>query len=245
MIKKLLALALSLMLAFGFAGCSSDNESDEKDEDTKVEEKADKDEKKADPETEATKTAEAFLDAFVDFDYEGLQAVAADPDDVPEEFKDISVEAAIAAMGEIPEELADFEDRYTEIYEIMIDKIKSECEYEIKDVKEEDGDYVFTGTISAPDYNNIDFESYLGEQLNNEKMEAILMEMFESGEITEKTSEEEMMEKFMTAMFDAMKEAVESIDLSEDVTEEEFELVVVKDGSKWVVDTNRGFFSEE
>lgn len=233
MIKKLLALVLSLMLVLSFAGCSSDTANEEKDEKEKVEEKADKKEKKEEkektPEEEAEAVAEAFMDAYIDFDSATLVKLVNDADELPEIFQqDILDQLVEEASAELP----GYEEDFKEVFEVMFNSIKKELSYEIIDVEEDEDKFTFTVSTSTPDFDNISFDDYFSD----EAMSNLLSEMLANGEITEDMSEEELMDTVMTAYFDMAKEVFTEIDFGTAIVETECKVVVVKDGKKWVVD---------
>ncbi len=244
MIKKLLALALSLVLAFSFVGCSPEKDADKKDETTKTEEKATKEETKTaeepvkvDEKAEATEAAEDFMDALVDFDYDELQGLVTDPDAIPEEISYLDVDVLMEEIG-AEEAFAGYEDDFKKIFQTMIDNMKAECTYELEEVKEDGDNYIASGVIIMPNFDSFDFDSYFEEALSEDKMMEVMMEMYENGEITDDMSEEEMLDAIFPVIIDYCEEVINDIDFSKEVKEEEFKIDVIKSGDKWLVDSS-------
>lgn len=191
----------------------------------------------ATPEEEARKTAQAFLDALASFEFEKIDELVTDPDKLPAEIKEFDIDAEIDMEIELlTEEFSGYEDDFREIFDIVIDKAKSEIKYEINDVKENNGNYIFTGTLILPNLDSFDYDAYMEESFNEDAIASIAFGMVLRGEITSETTEEEMMKLLMPVIIDAMKESMKGIDFSKDTFKEEFVIVVVKRGEKWLVE---------
>lgn len=229
MIKKLLALLLSLVLIFGFAGCSYNNVNNEKGN----QDKETKEEKKVNREDNVKNVAKAFMDSYIDFDTEGLKETVKDVGKLPKSLQNGVSEATI--IGRTGKDLEGFEEEVSKITEAMIETIKSEFSYKFKDVKENNGYYVFTVVVTAPDFEDFKMEKLFTRKEANK----LKLALAESGKISDDMTEEEKSEKFKSAYIDAIKTAIGETDFSSDLKDHEARIAVVEDGDYWVVDAKK------
>ena len=263
--KKLLCLIMAMMLVVAFTACGDKDveessgssvvetekedkkakdaeveevEEEEEEEEEKTSKKSKKDKESSNPK----ETVENFYDAVLDLDLDKAEKYAVDVEEALKElgFESFSELMMSIASGEGPEDFPEeYHDDIIAAAEKMLKKAMAKCDYEIIDEVEEDEEtYVYTVTVSTPDFDSVDFDSAMGdmgEEMIFELIEeaGISMEDIEAGEV----SEEELMDAIMGPMVDMFIERIEEIDLSDlEIIEEEVEFTVVKDGSKWLIE---------
>lgn len=190
------------------------------------------------PEEDARKTAEAFMESIANLEFNKLEELVVNPDNIPAELKELDTDALVSAeLDVLTAEYPDYAEVFREIYGTVIEKAKSEIKYEIKDISETDGAYVFFGTLTAPVLDTLDIESAMEENFNEEVVSALVLKMILEGRITETTTEKEVEALLMPLIIDILKESIKKIDFSTaEVNKLEFNILVVKVGDKWLVD---------
>ena len=106
--------------------------------------------------------------------------------------------------------------------------------YKIKKTSQDGDGYVFLIELTAPDFEKIDLETTLAQKLTEDAINGIVNDLIASGDITDATTEEEVLPLIVPPMFELMNQAVAELSLETEITEEEFS--VKKDGGKWFVD---------
>ncbi len=219
--KKILALVLALMCAFSFASCGKS--------DTKSEETV-----KKTPEQEATDTINGFMTALTSFDFEDMKKYVANTDVLPEDIRQFDVKTLLSEN--IPAELSDYTSEFEAFAQNIFDKLSSAMSYKIKETTKDGEGYAFIIELTAPDFEKIDLETTLAQKLTEDAIGGIVNELVSSGDITDATTEEEVLPLIVPPMFELMNEAVEELSFDTQITEEEF--YVKKDGEKWIVDVS-------
>ena len=217
--KKILALVLALMCAFSFASCGKSE--------TKSEETV-----KKTPEQEATDTINGFMTALTSFDFEDMKKYVANTDVLPEDIRQFDIKALL--KENIPAELSDYTKEFEAFAQNIFDKLSSEMSYKIKKTSQDGDGYVFLIELTAPDFEKIDLETTLAQKLTEDAINGIVDDLIASGDITDATTEEEVLPLIVPPMFELMNQAVAELSLETEITEEEFS--VKKDGGKWFVD---------
>lgn len=215
--KKLLSIVLALVLVLSVASCSLFGG-------------------EKDSAASAEKTVESFMDALVDFDFKKLKNYIDDEDALPDEIADFDLEANLEKIiDDMPAELDDYSDDLRSIFNDLIDKIKKEISYEIKETTKDEDSYIVTVEVTLPDMDSVNFENLLTDSMDESSLMNILNEMIESGKITENTTEQEMFDLLMPEVFKIMEDAIKDIEFETTTDEKEF-VVVKSEDDKWVID---------
>ena len=230
--KKLLALMLALMLVFSMFACSSTGDADGENG------------KKKSAEDEAKETVDAFMSDLVDFKFDGIENYFVNPDSLPESITNLDMNTSLeAAMSTLPPEMSSFRADFEKIFNDVIDKAKADFSYEIKEIKKgEDKDtYVVTVALTMPNLDE-DFESFLGDFLNEEAVTEIAMRLISEGKITASTTEEEMYAVIIPEVVALFEKALDTVEF--EVSTSDKDLVVVEDDGKWLIDAEASDFAE-
>ena len=196
--KKLLALLLAIICAFSMVACDGGEE-------------------------EATLAAEGFLQELCKLNVEGMTPYFESEEVAKEFLKDISYETL---MGNMPAEVAGFENEIKNFYSTIMTKISENISCEIIDVQKDKTGFLFKLNSKIPDFDNIDLESKLTEALDEKEIENMIMDMLSKGEISISSSQDDILEKVMPVMFEKFEEALNNIEC--DTVEEETGLKMIK-----------------
>ncbi len=208
--KKLLCLLLAMVMCFSLVACSSEEGAG------------------SDSAEEAEKAFTGFMDALCAFDAEAMADYVVDPDAIPEEIKNVNVEAMMATM---PEMMAAYEEDLRGVYTALLEKYTAAVSYEKKDSEETDDGYVFTVDMSMPKEDPADS---LQNSLTEEAFTELLVEKVTAGELSLDATEEEAMAVIMPAFFDMMNKEIESMEFEIETTEKE--IIVSEVDGEWLVD---------
>ena len=201
----------------------------------------------ATPEELATETAEKAMSAFCEMDLEGMMKVfdtEESAEELPFKNKEDLYDMFMETMAE-DGDISGFEDMIKPLAESVVDAFLNSINYEIKDVAELDGSYIFKIAFSSINFDNLpDFEAVLSTPEIESKVEELAIDLFEKGDITEDMSEDEMMKVMMPDIVDLIEEAV--IGSIEDMTPVDAEgtLVVYEKDGKWLVNDEKSDFDE-
>ena len=206
--KKFISLVIVVVLAFSLSACGNS-------------------------EPEARKTVEGFMNAFLELDFENITNYTNDSNIVPEEFKQLNIEAI---METVPEELEPYSKDFEDIFVKLIDKVKTALDYEILDVTEEEDGFKYTLKVTYPNI-NVDFESLLENNIDQAEVSKIIEEMLASGELSGSSSEEEVMGKIMSKMVELINGAIDKIEL--ETISEDANLYVKEVDGKWLIDAGK------
>ena len=207
--KKLISLFLTLTLALSMTACGSSKK-------------------------DAQEAAQGFMDAFIKLDYDGIKEYIDDETAIPESIKNLDADKVVESL---PAELSEYSEDFESIFNDVIKKATDDMSYEIKGIEKNNKDYEVTVEVTLPDFENIDIESVIGEQLNKEAMTNLLMEMISSGEITDFTDQKAIMDVLMPKIVEIAKDAIADIEI--ETTTEEKVIVVVKEDDKWLVSAEK------
>ncbi len=202
--KKLIALLLTLVCAVSLVGCGGSEES----------------------ELLATETAVGFLDALAALDVEAMSSYLDDSEAIPETAKNLNVENILANL---PEEMVAYEDNFKEMAEAIIAKLSSYSSYEITEVADNGGEYVFTADFVSAELEENFFETALGQ----ENLIEILNALVESGQIDETTTDDEA----MNLIFAEIVSIINEMEL--ETSESNKEITVYEKDGKWVVNAEK------
>ncbi len=233
--KKLLALFLALMLAFSVSACSlfGGDKEDSK--------KTTKNDKEA-----VEETVNAFMGAFVDFNFAELKNYVVDEKSIPKDLANLDFDDYIdEAMEDFPPELSAYEDDYRGLFDAMIDKVKSEFTYEIEEVEQvgKEDKYEVTIDVTMPDFENIDIADTLEDTFSDDAFATILSDLLASGKITENSTEDEILDLVVDEVIDLCTDTINDLEFK--TTTEELDLTVVKtDDGEWLIELEADDFSD-
>ncbi len=182
----------------------------------------------------ARETAEGFLNAFCELDIEKMKGFVDDTSKLPEEIKNFDKEKLVE---EFPPELQGYSAELEGYVNSYFNKLKEYLSYNIKETVKTDDGYEFVVDLTTPDYQNVDFEEMLANELSTEKATAIINELLESGAITYESTEEEMFAAVIPKVASVMQDIIKDIELTT-ITEESV-LVVVEKGGQWLVSAEK------
>lgn len=208
--KKLLSLLLVLVCTISLVSCGGTNDE------------------------AARETVIAFMDAIADLDAETAEKYVDDASALPTEFKNLDLSKLMEGM---PSDLGDYTDDFETLFSGLMDKVKKEISYEIKESKKTDDGFVFTLDVTFPDFETTNIDTLLEEQLDEESMQTLLMDMFTSGEITADSTETDIMNLIMPKMLDMLKTAFDKIEITTKTNESVF--VVTKTDGQWLINTEK------
>ena len=216
--KKILSLLLVLMLAVSLVACGGAAKEDTSEKD-------------------ATKVVEKFMDALIEFDADEAEKYIDDPDEIPEEFRDITNLDGL--MGNVPAEFEMFEDKFKKMAEDIIDKFRDEFKYEIKETEKDGENVIVTVVMEGPEPSGIEelgaeISSY-ASNLTEEDANAYLERLLQSGKITESSTQEDLLSALFDLIIDDMIKYISDYEF--ETEEKEFEFVVVNEDGEWVIDT--------
>lgn len=190
-------------------------------------------------------TVEAFMEAYTDLDME--KAAQYCSDDIAEELEDMLTDNPLfniektmtdAIGGTLPDDMmADI----VKLCDDLIEEVKGKFSYTIDDPEEKDGEYIYPVSVTVPDMDAVNMDEIMESAQEDyaEKGMAIVMELYENGEITDDMSEEKIQEvviekvgeilvEMMGDMFDEAMSKVET-------AEEEIDITVSKVDDKWII----------
>ncbi len=178
-----------------------------------------------DGEALATETMDGFMNALVTFDADAMASYLDDPQAVPEAIKNLDIDVL---MSTIPEEQQVYKDYYAKIVDATIKKMSSITGYEIKDVASDEDGFVYTIAVNEVQDTNVIDTAFSEDAMND-----VITTLVEKGEITETTTEEELMDM----IFDELVVMINDLELKTSAVDKAF-YVYEKDG-KWVVNAKK------
>ena len=230
-LTKVLSIVMVLVMALSFASCGS-SETPAPSEVSETSSTASS-ETSAAAESGAKDTVVAFMDAMVKLD-SAVMAENMVGGVMPEGMEEMDMQKIVEPLAqESGMPLDDFMDI---MYKIMADAVK----YEVKSVEENGDTAVANITLMVKDttaLSEIDFDTVMADV----DMEAKLMELLESGELSENSSEEEIMavvmEMVMPVLEEAMLGALENVEYDA----QDVELALVKENGAWKIKDDASF----
>ena len=206
--KKIIALLLALLLAFGMTACSNG-------------------------EAEATAAATGFLDAFVALDFDTASTYLDDPEFLTDMAAALDMESILGDLGDAE----GFTEEIQGIIDTLMGKVKENMAYEMVGVEASGDNFVVTANVTTPRFEE-DLETLLGDQLSDEIIETILMEALAAGTISLDATEEELMAVLLPLVLEKVNEAIANLELATTteqyvrvVTEKDGKWVIVTDES--------------
>lgn len=231
-LTKVLSIIMVLAMALSFVSCGS-SEAPAPVEAPAVSSETSAPEVPAPTESGAKDTVVAFMDAMVKLDSAAMaeNMVGGVMPEGMEDLDMVNIVTPIAQESGMP--LDDFMDI---MYKIMAEALK----YEVNSVEEDGDTAVAKITLLSKDTSaleNLDFDAIMADA----DMEAKLMELLESGELSENSSEEEIMEAVMDMIMPVMEDAMLGAMEDMEYAEEEMELSLVKENGAWKIQDDENF----
>ena len=194
-------------------------------------------------------TAEGYLSAICELDFPGAAGFTVEGesllegssvkslDDLKEQFSQIVVDSA-------GEGFSKYKEKFYPMSDVVAEAIKNSLSYEILSVAEEDKKYAVSVKIAYMD-ENADFASLLGlnEDTGTEIATNILRPLIESGKITEKTTEQELMDLMIDPLVAEITKLIEEGIEKVGTVEEEISLIVEKKDGAWKVNNSESSFT--
>ena len=264
--KKLLTLALALMLAFSVTACNSNSSNDNdkgSDDESKVEEKVDKekeDEEKEEAKEEvktetkeeekeekvsdngevaATKTADAFMDALCEFDIAKMSEYC--NVDLVEEvgFENIN-DLLHTVLAEAFGEDEELEDDINKLINAMVDGIFDNTSYKIIDSSYNDSEWTFDVELTSIKLSDI-MQVLEGDEMvaiTEKVTEELVVEYEEKFGDREPTEEEstQIIYDMTSRIIDAMAELITETANDAEKITDSCVIIVINEDGKWLVD---------
>ncbi|MBQ2696475.1 MAG: hypothetical protein IJF61_04155 [Clostridia bacterium] len=208
--KKLIALLLAVICAFSLVACAGGGN-----------------------EAKATKSMENFLNALKDLDVDGMKAAVDDPDALPESLENLDIDNI---MKTIPSELSAYSEDFKGVITALYDRAKSHIAYDIKNVEENDDEFVFTVEVTMPEFNT-DFQNLFTNSLDEDALMNIALDLYSSGKITPSSTQSEVMDALMPEVVKIMNDTINDIEIKTTTAEKEF--VVVEEDGEWLVSVKK------
>lgn len=232
--KKLLTIALALLVVFAVAGCAEETMDIGIDRDSF----GNSENNKNRDEDDARKAAENFMEALCEFNFKDMSKYSTEDyteimecDDMYE-YLDGTFSAEDLDLG-IESDKVD--DAVNDFVEVMVDGIVDNTEYEITDT-EKDGDaWKFTVEITSVDMDDVS-DSLESEECNDAVVKA--SEKYDDVDIEGMTGDEitAVMEDMVVDMFGAMGDFVYDYCEEAETVGGELELYVIEEDGEWLVD---------
>ena len=234
--KKLLMGILALTLALSFTACGEDSKKDSDKEETKQTETKKDDKKEADPKDAAEDAVKGFMDAFSEFDFTEMEKYI--DGELPAEFAEFDFSTIKEeTINSLPEELDAYKDDFGKMFDTAIDKMLATISYDITNVEEDGDNYVISVDVTMADFNALE------ESLNNalsadltEKFIEIGEEAIANGDLSEDSTEQEVMDYLMPKAIDMIGDVLDEEIKSLERTTEEGEFVVTEVDGEWLID---------
>lgn len=191
-------------------------------------------------EKQAKEAADGFMQAFVKLDGEAMAQYVDDPSEIQEAFENFDVDAI---METLPAELEPYFGHFEGFMNDVVGMMKNELSYEIKEIKKNGDEFIAIVDVTYPSAvldDDFDIEGVLGESLGDNIGNEIIMELFNSGEISLASTEEEIMNLALPKVFERLKESLKEI--LKDVETQEIELVIIEENGKWLVNAEKSEF---
>lgn len=182
---------------------------------------------------EAEKTLNGFMDGYCELNAEEMKNYV-DDDDIPiiEEVEKFDIDKLI---GEVPDEFADYEEELKEILADFVERMKETVSYEVKEVEEKAGSYIFTLDVTVPDINSDELESAFAESVDQNALQQLVLDKYATGELTETSTEKDIYKIMMPEVIKGFEKTLDNMKVEEET--EEKEIVVTEQNGKWLIDT--------
>ncbi len=233
--KKLLTGILALTLVFSLTACGENKDNkDDKKEETKQTEVS----KETDPKEAAEETVKDFMDAFCELDTKEMAKYI--DGELPEEFSDFNFDAVKEeTINSLPEELGAYKTQFGDMFDSLIDKMLATINYDILSVEEDGDNMIAKVDITMADFNAL--EDALNNALSTDfsaKFVEIAEEAMANGDLTDDSTEQEVIEYLLPKAIDAIGDILEKEIDSLERTTEEAEFTLTEVDGKWLIDAD-------
>ncbi|MBQ4516978.1 MAG: hypothetical protein II997_00155 [Clostridia bacterium] len=226
--KKVLSVVLVLLFSVSLlAGCGS---SDAGTAPSSIENSAETNEEAA------TKAAEHFIKSLIDLDVDSMRKTVVNPERYEELFSQLDVNVLIENLLTESPEMAAYKEPLAEIIEYVFDKMMANADYTINETKKDGKNYIVSAEITLPELGDFDsiFETAMGNTFSDEKIAALIGQLFVDGKVTNSSSEEDIMNAVMSEILSSMKATVDSIEIKTETYKENF--VACNENGTWLID---------
>ena len=172
----------------------------------------------------AREVVEDFMDAMVDLDLEEMMECISDPDEIPDDIRRMTEEYL---LDQIPWE---YREDFEEIVEAYTDKISDSMYYQILDMKQEHGSYIFKVRIAFPEVRG----DTLSRIMESDEIEAIIEDLTREG-----LPQDKIIEVAMPKITEIAKKKINALVI--DVETETEEIVVSRYGNTWLINADETF----
>lgn len=185
--KKILAIILMLVRVFSVTACGSIS---------------------AD---EAEATVKTFLDGVTNLDADMIKTAIDDPAKAGEfaEF-DTKLDELKSTM---PETTKPYEENINKLFDAVVEKVKSEMSYTIKETRVEGDKAIVTVDVVMPDFDKFDGAALLSGITDQSAIATLMQKLLLEGKITQSMSQEDMMALLIPALIDSAAESIDSVEL--------------------------------
>lgn len=182
-------------------------------------------------ETKARETAEGFLNAVVNLDFEGAKQYVDNEDAIPEAIENIDIGEL---MGSLPEELQEgYGDELKGLVTKITDRAKEKLSYEILGVTEGEGEYAYSVKLTLPDVDT----NALADSIDEKTVTDLFTGALTSGKITLGSSQEEILAAVMPELITLLDQMIDTMEIGAE--ESEIEVVVTETDGKWLVNAEK------
>ncbi len=133
-------------------------------------------------------------------------------------------------------EFSAYSEKFNPIVDAVIGGIQDNFSYEITAVTADGNGYIVSGTLTQPDF-DADFDKIfsLENDAMNEILERVVNKVLESGQVTENTSEEELLALMVTPLVEELTPVVEAAMEKLPTIKEDFTLPFEKAEGAWLI----------
>ena len=184
--KKILAIILMLVCVFSVTACGSISAE------------------------EAEAIAKTFLDGVTNLDADMIKTAIDDPAKAGEftEF-DTKLDELKSTM---PETTKPYEENINKLFDAVVEKVKSEMSYTIKETKVEGDKAIVTVDVVMPDFDKFDGAALLSGITDQSAIATLMQKLLLEGKLTQSMSQEDMMALLIPALIDSVAESIDSVE---------------------------------
>ena len=184
--KKILAIILMLVCVFSVTACGSIS---------------------AD---EAEATVKTFLDGVTNLDADMIKTAIDDPAKAGE-FAEFYTKLD-ELESTMPEMLKPYEENINKLFDAVVEKVKSEMSYTIKETRVEGDKAIVTVDVVMPDFDKFDGAALFSGITDQSAIATLTQKLLLEGKITQSMSREDMMTLLIPALIDSAAESIDSVE---------------------------------
>ena len=185
--KKILAIMLMLVCVFSVTACGSISAE------------------------EAEAIAKTFLDGVTNLDADMIKTAIDDPAKAGE-FTEFDTKLD-EFKSTVPEMLKPYEENINKLFDAVVEKVKSEMSYTIKETKVEGDKAIVTVDVVMPDFDKFDGAALLSGIADQSAIATLTQKLLLEGKITQSMSQEDLMTLLIPALIDSAAESIDSVEL--------------------------------